>query len=128
MFNQSVLLIITGVAPNTNILSNNEITITEGNSNTITCEAIGYPPPSVTWNRNDRALSGRVSISNSVNTLTGDGNVTRVSVDLAITNAYREDTGVYICAASNFIGSDSMNIIITINCKYLHCSNLMQYT
>ena len=83
------------------------MSIAEGNSSTITCEAVGYPPPAVTWNRDNGTLSDRVSISNSVSTLIGDGNITRVIVNLTITNAYREDTGVYTCSASNFVGNDS---------------------
>ena len=47
---------------------------------------------------------------------TGNGNVTRVSVNLTITNAHREDTGVYTCSANNSIGSDSSTVIITVQC------------
>ena len=97
----------------------NDIIIREGNTNTITCEALGYPPPTVVWNRINGILSDRVSVSDSVSVPTGYGNVTRVSVNLTITNASREDTGVYLCFAHNNIGSDSKNISITIQCKFL---------
>ena len=92
--------------------------VIEGNRTTITCEALGYPPPKVEWNRIDGNLSDRVSVSDSVSVPTGYGNVTRVSVNLTITNAYREDTGVYTCSANNSIGSDKRNVIITVQCKY----------
>ena len=97
----------------------NNTLVREGNTTTITCEASGYPPPIVVWNRIDGNLSDRVSVSDSVSVPTGNGNVTRVSVNLTITNAYREDTGVYTCSANNSIGSDSRSINVTIQCKFL---------
>ena len=71
------------------------------------------------WNRIDRTLSDRVSVSDSVSIPTGNGNVTRVSVNLTITNAYREDTGAYACSANNSIGSDDRIINITVQCKFI---------
>ena len=92
--------------------------VREGSITTITCEAFGYPPPTVVWNRINGILSDRVSVSDSVSVPTGYGNVTRVSVNLTITNASREDTGVYTCSANNSIGSDSSNVSITVQCKF----------
>ena len=60
-------------------------------------------------------------MSDSVSVPTGYGSVTRVSVNLTITNASREDTGVYTCSATNIIGSDSSNISITVQCKTVVC-------
>ena len=93
--------------------------VREGNTTTITCEALGYPPPTVVWSRTNGTLSDRVSVSDNVSVPTGYGNVTRVSVNLTITNARREDTGVYMCSASNEIGSDDSNVSITVQCKYI---------
>ena len=94
-----------------------DVIIQEGNTTTITCEAFGYPPPTVVWNRINGILSDRVSVSDSVSVPTGYGNVTSVSVNLTITNASRGDTGVYTCSANNSIGSDSSNVSITVQCK-----------
>ena len=58
-------------------------------------------------------------MSDSVSVSTGYGNVTRVSVNLTITNASREDTGVYMCSASNEIGSDNSNVSITVQCEFI---------
>ena len=72
-------------------------------------------------------------MNDSVSIPTGYGNVTRVSVNLTITNASREDTGVYTCSANNSIGNDSSNVNITVQCKcdfplqnkiYAFCSKL----
>ena len=97
----------------------NDTIVREGNSATITCEALGYPPPTVVWSGIDGYLSDRVSVSDNVSVPTGYGNVTRVSVNLTITNAHREDTGVYLCSANNEIGSDDSNVSITVQCKYM---------
>ena len=96
----------------------NDATVREGSTTTIICEAFGYPPPTVVWNRSNEMLSDRVSVSDSVSVHTGNGNVTRVSVNLTITNASREDTGVYTCSANNSIGSESRNVSITVQCKF----------
>ena len=97
----------------------NDTIILERNSVTINCEALGYPPPLITWSGLEETLGDRVSVSNSVSVPTGYGNVTRVNVNLTITNASREDTGVYTCSANNSIGSNSNNVSITTQCKYL---------
>ena len=114
------------IAPFTNT------TIREGSTTTITCRALGYPPPTIVWNRIDGNLSDRVSVSDSVSVSTGNGNVTRVSVNLTITNAYREDTGVYTCSANNSISSDKSSVSITIQSKILFLSmciiNIYLYT
>ena len=103
----------------------NSTTVREGNTTTITCEAFGYPPPTVVWNRINGSLSNRVSVSNSVIASAGNGNVTRVSVNLTITNASREDTGVYTCSANNSIGSDNSDVNITIQCKFYSCLKII---
>ena len=50
---------------------------------------------------------------------TGYGNITRVTVNLTITNASREDTGVYMCSANNSISSDNRNASIIVQCKFV---------
>ena len=104
----------------------NNTIVLERNSVTINCEALGYPPPSITWSGLDETLSDRVSVSDSVHVPTGYGNVTRVSVNLTITNASRKDTGVYTCSANNSVGSDSSNVSVTVECKLsLTCCKLI---
>ena len=99
----------------------NNTMVIEGGTTIITCEALGYPPPTVVWNRIDGNLSDRVSVSDSVSVPTGYGNVTKVSVNLTITNVYKEDAGVYTCSANNSIGSDNRNVSITVQCKFILC-------
>ena len=92
--------------------------VRETNTATITCEALGYPPPTVVWSRTNGTLSDRVSVSDHVSVPTGYGNVTQMSINLTITDASREDTGVYMCSANNSIGSDNKSINITVQCKF----------
>ena len=89
----------------------------ENNITEITCEVLGYPLPTPMWSRINGVLSDRVSVSDSVSVPTANGNVTRVSVNLTISNISREDTGVYTCSANNSIGSDNRNVSITVQCK-----------
>ena len=56
-------------------------------------------------------------MSDNVSVPTGYGNVTRVN--LTITNASREDTGVYVCSANNSVGSNNKNINITVQCQFI---------
>ena len=107
---------VTGIATVSPI--SDEVLI-ERNTTTITCEAFGYPPPTIWWDRIDGTLSDRVSVSDSVSVPTGYGNITRVSVNLTITDASREDTGVYVCSANNSVGNDIINISITVQCKFV---------
>ena len=65
-------------------------------------------------------------MSDSVSVPTGYGNVTRVSVNLTITNIFREDRGDYMCFASNSIGDDSE--IITIESKLLYVIMFWKFT
>jgi len=58
-------------------------------------------------------------VNDSISVPTGYGNVTRVSVSLIILNASREDTGEYMCSASNEIGSDYSNVSIIVECKFI---------
>ena len=100
------------VAPSiTSLTDNSTVVIAEGNMETITCEAIGYPPATLEWSRSDGALSDRVSVSDTF--LSGFG----VGLNLTITNASREDAGVYTCSANNSIGSDNESISVTVQCK-----------
>ena len=93
------------------------VIISEGDTTTITCEAIGYPPPTIVWSTSNEDYSDRVLVSDRVSVPTGYGNVTRVSVNLTITAALREDTGDYLCSANNSIGDDEQNVSITVQCK-----------
>ena len=93
-------------------MDNSTEEVQEGISITFTCEATSYPRPTVTWSKTNETLNDRISISDIV--LIEDD---RVSIDLTIINATREDTGEYVCTANNCVGNDSRIINIVIPCK-----------
>ena len=97
---------------------NTIIVTTEGDNTTITCEALGYPPPTIVWSKTNGTLSDKVLVSDSDSVPTGNGNVSRVSVNLTLTNANREETGLYQCTASNSNGNDIRTAMITVQCKF----------
>jgi len=105
----------------------NDTIVREGNTATITCEVFGYPPPTIVWSRLDGSLSDRVFVNDSVSIPTGYGNVTRVSVSLIIITAFREDTGEYMCSASNEIGNDDSNVSIIVECKFIDAYKLLYF-
>ena len=95
--------------------------IKEGNNVTFRCVGVGYPPPLVQWRKLNGSLSDRVSITNMPMS-TNEGNVTNVTVDLIFTGAYREDTGVYECSASNLLNYVTRNVSLI-----LQCMNVFKY-
>ena len=89
--------------------------IKEGENITLSCVGAGYPPPLVQWRKLNGSLSDRVSSSN-MSMSTNKGNVTRVAVDLHLRSVSREDTGIYVCSASNLLNNITRNIILVVQC------------
>ena len=92
--------------------------VNEGNNITFRCVGVGHPPPLVQWSKLNGSLSDRVSSSN-MSVSTNEGNVTRITVDLIFTGAYREDTGVYECLATNLLNRVSKIIPLIIQCRLI---------
>ena len=89
--------------------------IVERQNTTLRCVGVGHPPPLVQWRKFNGSLSDRVSITN-MSMSTNEGNVTRVTVDLIFTGAYREDTGVYECSATNLLNSATRSVSLIVQC------------
>ena len=89
--------------------------IVEGQNTTLTCVGVD---PLVQWRKLNGSLSDRVSITN-MSMSTNEGNVTRVTVDLIFTGAYREDTGVYECSAINLLSNATRNVSLIVQCMSL---------
>ena len=91
--------------------------ITEGDNITFTCESVDNPLPTITWSRTNEP---RVFlVGDNVTEFIRNQNQSKVTRNLTITNASRNDTGVYTCSANNSVGSVSSNISITVQCKFL---------
>ena len=92
--------------------------IVEGQNTTLTCIGVGHPPPLVQWRKLNGSLSDRVTSTN-MSMSTNEGNVTRVTVDLIFTGTYREDTGVYVCSATNLLNVATRNASLIVQCMNL---------
>ena len=74
------------------------VTVNETNPIVLSCDASGFPEPSFTW--------------------TKDGQVLSQSKQLNIQRSDRNNTGIYICTASNGVGQDkTAKGLVTVQCK-----------
>ena len=89
--------------------------IEEGENITLRCIGVGHPPPLVQWRKLNGSLSDRVSSTN-MSMSTNEGNITRVTVDLLITEVFTEDTGVYECSVSNLLNTVTRSISLIVQC------------
>ncbi|XP_037103198.1 basement membrane-specific heparan sulfate proteoglycan core protein-like [Syngnathus acus] len=85
------LEVIMGGGPGAPIasVSHKEMTVVEGRSVTIRCQATGSPPPVITWSKLRAPLPWKHTVAGGVLTLTSVG---------------RQDSGQYICNATNIQG------------------------
>ena len=86
----------------------------EGCYTTIKCIGVGHPPPTVQWRNLSGVFSDRISISMSNSS--NQNNVTRVTAELIVTGAHREDTGVYECTVSSQQRNITANVSLTVQC------------
>ena len=98
--------------------------IEEGETITLRCIGVGHPPPLVQWRKLNGSLSDRVSTTN-MSLSTNEGNITRVTVDLLITEIFREDTGVYECSVSNLLNTATRNISLIVQCMSFIYSHII---
>ena len=104
------------------------LSITEGKNGSITCTAAGFPVPTVLWQHSNGSSlnNGRLVSGSPVITSTGIGNITRVSVELIVTQIRRQDAGMYRCSVANIINSANTNITVDVKSKSLvWCCNIM---
>ena len=84
--------------------------VTAGQSFILTCNATGYPVPSIEWTLNGTSYI----IDPSVTTITPmEGLRSNASV-LAVSNAMVNDTGIYQCIATNVVNTDTQDANVTV--------------
>ena len=106
---------ITPVAPDVTADSV-DIVLALGSELHISCSMEGIPPPdTVTWKHNGSVLLTSDPLI-SVETSTTSTSLTRR--DMA-----KDGGGTYECEASNGVGSNTANITVTVQCKYLYICN-----
>ena len=73
-------------------------TINETNPIVVSCDASGFPTPSLKWTKN--------------------GDVVSQLKQLNIKRSNRRDAGMYVCSASNGVGQDkTAKAYVTVQCK-----------
>ena len=74
------------------------VTTTEGDILTLSCNATGNPEPGISWTKDGSPISRiyRISLSDD-------------NKQLTITNVNRTESGEYRCVASNSLGNDTSN-------------------
>ena len=84
--------------------------VTAGNSFTLTCNATGYPVPSIEWTLNGTSYI----IDPSVATITPMERLRSNTSVLAVSNATTNDTGIYQCIATNVVNNDTQDANVTV--------------
>ena len=97
------------------------VSVSEGESITITCTATGAPVPSVNWSRADGSslTDSRYVISDTSSVMIVN-EVYQVTRNLTIVNVVREDIGVeYGCTVTSVVDTVQSNVSITVLCKLI---------
>ena len=82
-----------------------------GQSFTLTCNATGYPVPSIKWILNGASYVIRNSSATTINTTEGlPFNTSVLEVSYAMIN----DTGIYQCIATNVVSNDTRDANVTV--------------
>ena len=85
--------------------------VTAGQSFILTCQATGYPVPSIEWTLNGTTYiiaDHPVTIINIVEGLRSNTSV------LVVSNAMVNDTGIYQCIATNVVNNDTQDAYVTV--------------
>ena len=85
--------------------------VTAGSSFMLTCNATGYPVPSIEWTLNGTSYIIRDS---SVTTITVTEGLRSNTSVITVTNAMTNDTGVYECVATNRVDTDMQNTTVIV--------------
>jgi len=80
------------------VYSLENITVTEGENRTLTCNVSGSPTPSVTW----------TEVETGIRTM---------GITLELTHINRNESGEYKCEASTSCGNDTKSTFVIVQCK-----------
>ncbi|XP_050953195.1 basement membrane-specific heparan sulfate proteoglycan core protein isoform X16 [Labeo rohita] len=76
------------------------IVVVEGSTATLHCEAHGFPKPTITWSKERSSLPWRHKI---------------VDNSLVLSNVGRQDSGQYVCNATNHMGTSEVTIMLEVD-------------
>ena len=89
------------------------VTVVQGSLVTLTCEARGVPPPTLTWMKDGQPLSLHRN-------LLLDGQETR----LQLPDVAPSDAGLYSCVASNQAGSSTKSFNLTVLGRFIYFTSI----
>uniref|UniRef100_A0A673I3B9 Basement membrane-specific heparan sulfate proteoglycan core protein-like n=1 Tax=Sinocyclocheilus rhinocerous TaxID=307959 RepID=A0A673I3B9_9TELE len=76
------------------------IVVVEGSTATLHCDAHGFPKPTITWSKERSSLPWRHKI---------------VDNSLVLPNVGRQDSGQYVCNATNHMGTSEVTIMLEVD-------------
>ena len=85
--------------------------VTAGQSFNLSCNATGYPVPTIEWRQNGTSYTTR---DPSVITITPTDGLRSIRSVINVTNATISDTGLYQCVATNVVDTDTQNATVTV--------------
>uniref|UniRef100_A0A8C1YMD2 Matrix-remodelling associated 5b n=1 Tax=Cyprinus carpio TaxID=7962 RepID=A0A8C1YMD2_CYPCA len=102
-----VTLVVVAHAPRMILPHHKDITVYQGNSAFLECQAQGLPTPNISWVLPDRSVVRAISNSQQKVMLFTNGT-------LQVKNTNHLDKGVYKCIASNAAGADMLSVRLQI--------------
>ena len=94
--------------------------VTSGESFHLTCNATGYPVPTIEWRQNGTSYAIR---DPSVITIRPTDGLRSNSCVINVDNATVNDTGLYQCVATNVVDTDTQNAIVTVQSECVNTYN-----
>ena len=85
--------------------------VTAGKSFLLTCNATGYPVPSIEWTLNG---TSHVIRNSSVATIIPTEGLQSNTSILVVSDAMVNDTGIYQCIATNVVNNDTQDANVTV--------------
>ncbi|XP_029013106.1 basement membrane-specific heparan sulfate proteoglycan core protein isoform X4 [Betta splendens] len=76
-----------------------QMIVVEGETPTLRCEAHGFPPPKISWSKLRSPLPWRHTVVNN---------------SLVLPSVGRQDSGEYICSATNTMGTSEVTIVLDV--------------
>ena len=91
-----------------NAISNIDVVVDQSFS--LSCNASGYPAPSVVWTLDNDVLTNNGSVITTDDSITLSNGLQYVNSVLTINSAIFDDEGVYMCSFSNDAGTSNLAI------------------